>query len=166
MQRASSKTEHLGKADGTAEDGGLGEGLHGRQQSHQTVVDGRKAHRQQLVVINVITFTKQFPPYGGGLGRGLVVSLCHSYKVSHTGNKFFHLLLVFDIGFLSFGILQFVAQPLFVGISYGLTQHVILTLEFVYLRSEFAFALGQTVSEALCDGALHPSEVILETVVD
>jgi hypothetical protein len=43
------QTEHLGKADGTAKDGGLGESLHGRQQAHQTVVDGRKAHRQQLV---------------------------------------------------------------------------------------------------------------------
>jgi len=43
------QAEHLGEAEGTAEDGGLGEGLHGRQQAHQTVVDGREAHRQQLV---------------------------------------------------------------------------------------------------------------------
>jgi hypothetical protein len=43
------QAEHLGKADGTAEDGGLGKGLHSRQQAHQTVVDGRETHRQQLV---------------------------------------------------------------------------------------------------------------------
>ena len=43
------QAEHLGKADGTAEDGGLGEGLHSRQQSHQTFVYGRKSHCQQLV---------------------------------------------------------------------------------------------------------------------
>jgi hypothetical protein len=49
MHKGEQQAEHLGKADGTAKDGGLGEGLHGRQQSHQTVVDGREAHRQQLV---------------------------------------------------------------------------------------------------------------------
>ena len=86
--------------------------------------------------------------------------------MSHTRDDFFHLLLVLYIGFLPFGVFQFITKPLFVRVGDGLADKVVLTLELVDLRSQLALALGKAEGKTLSDGSLHTVEVILEGGVD
>ena len=68
--------------------------------------------------------------------------LCHSHKVGHTRDDIFHLLLVLYIGFLPFGVFQFIAETLLVCVGDGLADKIVLTLKLVYLRCQLALCMG------------------------